>query len=128
MSDDLYGGGQRESCFGSGDGARTAWGQGEAENGMCQSGACRAQHGSFDAFGVSQRDIPICMEEVLDTRLLSGWVNGQLAKRETKAAEINQGWQPSLEETLSGDEIYSNGSPNLLVVGNEKLFVGIFMR
>jgi hypothetical protein len=79
-------------------------------------------------FGVSQRDIPICLEEVLDTRLSSGWVNGQLARCETKAAEINQGWQPTVTETLSGDEIYSNGSPNLLVVGNDSLFIYALSR
>jgi hypothetical protein len=79
-------------------------------------------------FGVSQRDIPICLEEMLDTRLSSSWVNGQLAKYEAKATEINQDWQPSVEETLSGDEIYSNGSPNLLVVGNESLFIYALTR
>lgn len=79
-------------------------------------------------FGVSQRDIPVCLEELLDTRLSSGWVNGQLAKCETKAAEINRHWQPSVEETLSGDEIYSNGSPNLLVVGNESLYIYALTR
>ncbi len=74
-------------------------------------------------FGVSQRDIPICLEEMLETRLSSSWVNGQLARYEAKAAVINQQWQPTVKETLSGDEIYSNGSPNLLVVGNESLFI-----
>jgi hypothetical protein len=65
---------------------------------------------------------------MLDTRLSSGWVNGQLAKCEAKAAVINQHWQPSVEETLSGDEIYSNGSPNLLVVGNESLYIYALTR
>jgi hypothetical protein len=74
-------------------------------------------------FGVSQRDIPICLEELLGTRRSSSWVNAQLAQREKVAAMINQEWQPRAEETLSGDEIYSNGSPNLLVVGNESLYI-----
>jgi hypothetical protein len=79
-------------------------------------------------FGVSQRDIPICLEELLGTRRSSSWVNAQLAQREKVAAVINQDWQPSAEETLSGDEIYSNGSPNLLVVGNESLYIYALTR
>ena len=79
-------------------------------------------------FGVSQRDIPICLEELLGTRRSSGWVNAQLAQREKVAAMINQDWQPMAEETLSGDEIYSNGSPNLLVVGNESLYIYALTR
>ena len=79
-------------------------------------------------FGVSQRDIPICLEELLDTRLSASWVNGQLARCEAQAAVINQHWKPSVAETLSGDEIYSNGSPNLLVVGNESLYIYALTR
>ncbi len=79
-------------------------------------------------FGVSQRDIPICLEELLDTRLSSSWVNAQLAQREAMAARVNQNWRPVVEETLSGDEIYSNGSPNLLVVGNESLYIYALTR
>jgi hypothetical protein len=79
-------------------------------------------------FGVSQRDIPLCLAEVLDTQLSAGWVNGQLAQREALASAVNQQWQPSVAETLSGDEIYSNGSPNLLVVGNESLYIYALTR
>ena len=79
-------------------------------------------------FGVSQRDIPICLEELLDTRLSSSWVNAQLAQREAMAARVNQNWQPVVEETLSGDEIYSNGRPNLLVVGNQSLYIYALTR
>jgi hypothetical protein len=79
-------------------------------------------------FGVSQRDIPLCLAELLDTQLSAGWVNGQLAQREALAAEVNQEWQPSVAETLSGDEIYSNGSPNLLVVGNTSLYIYALTR
>ena len=78
--------------------------------------------------GVSQRDIPICLEELLGTRLSSSWVNAQLVKVETKAAVINQEWQPPVEETLSGDEIYSNGKPNLMLVGNESLYIYALTR
>lgn len=79
-------------------------------------------------FGVSQRDIPLCLAELLDTPLSAGWVNGQLAQREALAAQINQQWQPGVAETLSGDELYSNGSPNLLVVGNESLYIYALTR
>ncbi len=78
--------------------------------------------------GVSQRDIPICLEELLGTSLSSSWVNAQLVKVEKKAAEINQAWHPVVEETLSGDEIYSNGKPNLLLVGNESLYIYALTR
>jgi len=71
----------------------------------------------------SQRDILLCLAELMDTQLSSGWVNGQLARREALATEVNQQWQPNVAETLSGDEIYSNSSPNLLVVGNTSLYI-----
>jgi len=78
--------------------------------------------------GVSQRDISRCLEELLDTELSSGWVNAQLAKLEDAAGEVNSQWQPQVTETLSGDEIYSNGSPNLLVVGNDSLYIYALTR
>jgi hypothetical protein len=73
--------------------------------------------------GVSQRDIGFCLEEMLDTRLSAAWVNAELSRREGLAAGVNASWQPSVTETLSGDEIYSNGSPNLLLVGNDSLYI-----
>lgn len=73
--------------------------------------------------GVSQRDISLCLDELLDTELSSSWVNAELAKVEQIAARVNEQWEPTLEETLSGDEIYSNGSPNLLLVGNGSLYI-----
>jgi hypothetical protein len=79
-------------------------------------------------FGVSQRDLPICLEELLDTQVSPSWVNAQLAPLEQAAARINQGWQPQATETLSGDEIYSNGRPNLLVVGNDSLYIYALTR
>jgi hypothetical protein len=78
--------------------------------------------------GVSQRDIPLCMEGMLDTHLSPAWVNAELAKREEIAARVNRSWQPTVSETLSGDEIYSNGSPNLLVVGNDSLYIYALSR
>lgn len=73
--------------------------------------------------GVSQRGVSACLEELVDTRRSPGWVNAELAKVEKKAAAVNEQWHPAAGETLSGDEIYSNGQPNLLVVGNDSLFI-----
>jgi len=78
--------------------------------------------------GVSQRDIGLCLQEMLDTRLSASWVNAELAQREALAAAVNARWQPSISETLSGDEIYSNGRPNLLVVGNDSLYIYALTR
>ena len=74
-------------------------------------------------FGVSQRDIPICLEEMLDTSRSSSWINAQLVQGEALAAGINAGWKPEIQELLSGDEIYSKGSPNLMVMGNDSLYI-----
>lgn len=79
-------------------------------------------------FGVSQRDLPICLEEMLETRRSSSWINGQLAQREALAAEVNRKWTPEIYEILSGDEIYSNGSPNLMVMGNDSLYIYTLTR
>jgi hypothetical protein len=78
--------------------------------------------------GVSQRGVPRCLSEMLDTDLSPSWVNGELAQAEAAAATVNATWQPAVDETLSGDEIYSNGSPNLLVVGNDSLYVYALTR
>jgi len=78
--------------------------------------------------GVSQRDIGFCLQEMLDTHLSAGWVNAELSRREMMAAAVNASWQPTATETLSGDEIYSNGSPNLLLVGNESLYIYALTR
>lgn len=78
--------------------------------------------------GVSQRDITLCLEELLDTPLSSSWVNAQLAQVEAVAAMVNEGWQPQIGETLSGDEIYANGQPNLLLVGNDSLYIYALTR
>ena len=78
--------------------------------------------------GVSQRGVSSCLEELLDTRISPSWVNRELAKLEAMAAAVNEGWQPAVGETLSGDEIYSNGHPNLLVVGNDSLYIYTLTR
>jgi hypothetical protein len=78
--------------------------------------------------GVSQRDTAGCLAEMLDTRLSPSWVNGELARMEKAAVAVNEHWQPAVNETLSGDEIYSNGAPNLLVVGNDSLYIYALTR
>jgi hypothetical protein len=78
--------------------------------------------------GVSQRGISRCLSEMLDTELSPSWVNGELAKVEAAATTVNAGWQPAVNETLSGDEIYANGLPNLLLVGNDSLYIYALTR
>jgi hypothetical protein len=87
--------------------------------------ANRLRRGSvvLTAAGVSQRDVSACLAELLDTTPSVGWVNGVLSQVEVAAAEVNQKWQPQIGETLAGDEIYANGQPNLLVVGNDSLYI-----
>jgi hypothetical protein len=65
---------------------------------------------------------------MLDTRLSPAWVNAELCRREALAMAVNASWQPAITETFSGDEIYSNGSPNLLVVGNDSLYIYALTR
>ena len=78
--------------------------------------------------GVSQRDVSVCLAELLDTRPSVGWVNGILNQVETAAAAVNQAWQPQVGETLAGDELYANGQPNLLLVGNDSLYIYALSR
>ena len=78
--------------------------------------------------GVSQRDVVLCIQELLDSAVSDSWVQAELAKAQQAAAARNEEWTPTVEETLSGDEIYSNGSPNLLVVGNESLYIYALTR
>lgn len=78
--------------------------------------------------GVSQRDIEMCVLEMLDTRVSPAWVNGVLAGVERRAAQVNADWHPEIHEILSGDEIYANGMPNLLVVGNTSLYIYALSR
>jgi hypothetical protein len=78
--------------------------------------------------GVSQRGTQKCLAEGLDVSVSLGWVNQTLSEAEAAAARVNAGWRPSRQESLSGDEIYAQGEPNLLVVGNESLYVYELMR
>ncbi|HXV43387.1 MAG TPA: hypothetical protein VEC96_10010 [Anaerolineae bacterium] len=78
--------------------------------------------------GVSQRDVGVCLAELLDTQPSLGWINGVLDEVETAAAAVNQNWQPQIGETLAGDELYANGQPNLLVVGNDSLYIYALSR
>jgi len=78
--------------------------------------------------GVSQRDVSFCLGELLDREPAPSWVQAELAKVEKAAAAVNQAWQPQSEETLSGDELYANGQPNLVVVGNDSLYIYALSR
>lgn len=78
--------------------------------------------------GVSQRDVTQCVAEMLDTRISLGWVNRELSSLEAQAQQANGRLQPVGQETLCGDEIFSNGAPNLLVVGNESLYIYALTR
>jgi hypothetical protein len=73
--------------------------------------------------GVSQRDIEFVLDEMLDTPVAPSWVNSQLAQLERRAAQVNAGWHPAVSEGLAGDELFTAHQPNLLVVGNDSLFI-----
>jgi hypothetical protein len=78
--------------------------------------------------GVSQRDISFCLGELLDSEPSPSWVNASLAQMEEAAAAVNRAWRPQVEESVSGDEIYANGQPNLLLVGNDSLYIYALSR
>jgi hypothetical protein len=78
--------------------------------------------------GVSQRDISLCLGELLDSEPSPSWVNASLAQAEEAAAAVNRAWQPQVKESVSGDEIYANGQPNLLLVGNDSLYIYALSR
>jgi hypothetical protein len=78
--------------------------------------------------GVSQRNVVHCLNELLDSQVSDSWVQAELAQAEEAAATKNAAWEPTVEETLSGDEIYSNDKPNLLVVGNDSLYIYALTR
>jgi hypothetical protein len=80
------------------------------------------------AAGVSKWEVGVCWGELLDTTSSLSWVNGVVSQTEATAAGINQTWQPQIGETLSGDEIYANGQPNLLLVGNDSLYIYALCR
>ena len=78
--------------------------------------------------GVSERDVAGCLAELLDTRVSTSWVNAELARQEAAAARVNAQWTPAVGEGLSGDEIYSNGAPNLMVIGNDSWYIYALTR
>ena len=78
--------------------------------------------------GVSQRDVSSCLAEMLDTRMSPSWVNAELTKAEIEATRVNQSWEPTVQESKAGDEIYSNGQPNLIVVGHDTLYIYALTR
>lgn len=78
--------------------------------------------------GISQRDVAFCLAELFDTAVSVGWLHAVLDQVEQTAAAQNAAWQPNCGETLAGDELFSNGSPNLLVVGNDTLFIYALTR
>lgn len=65
---------------------------------------------------------------MLDTNVSVGWVNSKLAGLEEVAQQANQRLEPASNETLAGDEIFANGLPNLLVVGNDSLYIYALTR
>jgi len=79
--------------------------------------------GQLAQSGVSQRNIMACLEEILDSSVSLGWVNARLSELETAAMVWNEQQIPSIGESLSGDELYANGLPHLLVVGNDALYI-----
>lgn len=92
------------------------------KNRLQRSVLCLAEH------GVSQRDTTNCLQELLDTKVSASWVNGELDKLEQQAAQINASLSPAINESLSADEIFSNGQPNLMVVGNDSLYIYVLTR
>ena len=78
--------------------------------------------------GVSQRNVVDCVAEMLDTSVSLGWVNGRIAELEKATTLWNQQQHPDIGESLSGDELYANGQPNLMVIGNESLYIYALSR
>jgi len=78
--------------------------------------------------GVSQRDVAACLAEMRDTTVSTGWLHAVLEQVEQAAAVQNAAWQPDCGESLAGDELFSNGAPNLLVVGTDTLFIYALTR
>lgn len=78
--------------------------------------------------GVSQRKTQYCLDQMLGAHPALGWVSERLNELAGRATEINAQWSPDIGEGLAGDEIYSHGQPNLLVVGNDSLFIYALTR
>lgn len=73
--------------------------------------------------GISLRDVQRCLGELLDTQVSIGWVQTVLVEAEQAAAAVNRAWCPTVNELLAGDELFSNNTPNLLIVGNDSLYI-----
>ena len=84
--------------------------------------------GRLTLAGVSQRNVVDCLAEMLDTPVSLGWVNGRIVELEDAATVWNQQQHPDIGESLCGDELYANGHPNLLVVGNDSLYIYALSR
>ena len=82
----------------------------------------------LDSSGVSLRDSQFCLEQMLGVQPSLGWLSQPLDVLALRAAHQNASWTPSIGEGLAGDEIFSQGHPNLLVVGNESLYVYALTR
>jgi len=78
--------------------------------------------------GLSQRDIAFCLTELLDTPVSAGWLHPALAHIAQAAAAQNAAWHPAVGESLAADELFSNGAPNLLVVGSDSLYIYALTR
>jgi hypothetical protein len=78
--------------------------------------------------GLSQRDLAASISDLFDCRVSPSWVQTTLTELERAAATVNATWQPSCGETLAGDELFSNGAPNLLIVGNDSLYIYALTR
>jgi len=78
--------------------------------------------------GVSQRDLAASLSDLFDCRVSPSWVQTTLSELESAAAMVNASWQPSCGESLAGDELFSNRAPNLLVVGNDSLYIYALSR
>jgi hypothetical protein len=78
--------------------------------------------------GVSERDTQYCLQQMLGVQPALGWVSERLGELARQATQVNTQWRPSIGESLAGDEIYSQGHPNLLVVGNDSLFIYALTR
>jgi hypothetical protein len=68
------------------------------------------------------------MEQILGHRPSLGWVSERVSELALRAAQVNAQWAPAIGEGLAADELYSNGQPNLLVVGSDSLYIYALTR
>lgn len=72
---------------------------------------------------VAERKIGECLVQILGYKASLGWISRCVSELERRAREVNARWQSAIQESLAADEIYCQGVPNLLVVGNESLYI-----